>query len=89
MAGAALIGATGGLAAPVVAGAIRGLIGTEGLGGLASFLGVFCMNGALVGTFFEACGARMTGEMMNNYAPEVEDFKCFNVQEEVGGTQYE
>lgn len=52
MAGAALIGVTGGLAAPVVAGAIGGLRGTVGLGGLASFLGVFCMNGALVGTFF-------------------------------------
>lgn len=60
VAGAALIGVTGGLAAPIVAGAVGGLMGSVGLGGLASFLGVFWMNGALVGTLFGAFGARMT-----------------------------
>jgi len=59
-AGAALIGITGGLAAPVVAGAIGGLMGTVGLGGVASFLGIFFMNPALVGALFGALGARMT-----------------------------
>lgn len=66
-------------------------MGSVGLGGLASFLGVFCMNGALVGTFFGAYGARMTGEMMDKYAREVEDFKFLDVKEEWGefGTKEE
>jgi hypothetical protein len=33
----------------VVAGAIGGIMGSVGLGGVASFLGMFWMNGALVG----------------------------------------
>ncbi|KAH6657351.1 hypothetical protein BKA67DRAFT_590901 [Truncatella angustata] len=76
VAGAAIIGVTGGLAAPLVAGAVGGLMGSVGLGGLASFLGVFWMNGALVGTIFGAYGAKMTGEIIDKYAREVEDF-CF------------
>ncbi|KAH7321279.1 hypothetical protein B0I35DRAFT_477781 [Stachybotrys elegans] len=75
VAGAAIIGVTGGLAAPLVAGAIGGVMGGIGLGGVASFLGIFWMNGALVGTLFGAYGAKMTGEMMDKYAREVEDFK--------------
>ncbi|KAK1782702.1 LOW QUALITY PROTEIN: hypothetical protein QBC45DRAFT_448105 [Copromyces sp. CBS 386.78] len=74
IAGAAIIGVTGGLAAPAVAGVIGGLMGSVGLGGVASFLGVFWMNGALVGTLFGALGAQMTGEMVDQYAREVEDF---------------
>ncbi|KAK7754950.1 hypothetical protein SLS62_003034 [Diatrype stigma] len=84
VAGAALIGVTGGLAAPVVAGAIGGLMGSVGLGGLASFLGIFWMNGALVGTLFGAFGAKMTGEMIDNYAKEVEDFKFLPLADEWG-----
>ena len=60
VAGAAVIGITGGLAAPVVAGAIGTLMGGLGMGTLASFLGVFWMNGALVGALFGAFGAKMT-----------------------------
>lgn len=60
VAGAALIGVTGGLATPIVAGAVGGLMGSVGLGGLASFLGIFWMNGALVATLFGAFGVRMT-----------------------------
>jgi hypothetical protein len=60
VAGAAVIGITGGLAAPVVAGALGGLMGSVGLGGVAHFLGIFWMNGALVGTLFGAFGAKMT-----------------------------
>jgi hypothetical protein len=74
VAGAALIGITGGIAAPVVAGAIGGIMGGVGLGGLASFLGIFAMNGALVGTLFGAYGAKMTGSMVDNYAREVSNF---------------
>ncbi|OTA64282.1 DUF726-domain-containing protein [Hypoxylon sp. EC38] len=84
VAGAAIIGVTGGLAAPAVAGVIGGLMGSVGLGGLASFLGIFWMNGALVGTIFGAFGAKMTGEMVDRYAKEVEDFKFLPLREEWG-----
>lgn len=60
VAGAAVIGVTGGLAAPLVAGALGGVLGGVGLGGVASFLGIFWMNGALVGALFGAYGAKMT-----------------------------
>ncbi|KHN96803.1 transmembrane and coiled-coil domains 4 [Metarhizium album ARSEF 1941] len=75
VAGAAVIGVTGGLAAPLVAGTIGSIMGGVGLGGVASFLGIFWMNGALVGALFGAYGAKMTGELMDRYAKEVEDFK--------------
>ncbi|KAI1448564.1 DUF726-domain-containing protein [Annulohypoxylon stygium] len=84
VAGAAIIGVTGGLAAPAVAGVIGGLMGSVGLGGLASFLGIFWMNGALVGTLFGAFGAKMTGDMVDQYAKEVEDFKFLPLKEEWG-----
>lgn len=60
IAGAAVIGVTGGLAAPLVAGALGGILGGVGLGGVASFLGIFWMNGALIGALFGAYGAKMT-----------------------------
>ncbi|KAI0169167.1 DUF726-domain-containing protein [Hypoxylon sp. FL1284] len=84
VAGAAIIGVTGGLAAPAVAGVIGGLMGSVGLGGLASFLGIFWMNGALVGTLFGAFGAKMTGKAVDQYAKEVEDFKFLPLREEWG-----
>ncbi|KAJ0303471.1 hypothetical protein COL516b_006475 [Colletotrichum fioriniae] len=84
VAGAAVIGITGGLAAPVIAGAIGGIMGSVGLGGVASFLGIFWMNGALVGTLFGAFGAKMTGEMMDTYAKEVEDFRFLPLKDEWG-----
>lgn len=60
VAGATIIGVTGGLAAPLVAGALGSILGGVGLGGVASFLGIFWMNGALVGALFGAYGAKMT-----------------------------
>jgi MFS family permease len=84
VAGAALIGVTGGIAAPVVAGAIGGLMGGIGLGGVASVLGIFAMNGAFVGTLFGAFGGKMTGEMVDAYAKEVEDFNFIPVASEWG-----
>ncbi|KAK3341285.1 hypothetical protein B0T25DRAFT_464983 [Lasiosphaeria hispida] len=84
VAGAAIIGVTGGLAAPMVAGAIGGIMGSVGLGGVASFLGLFWMNGALVGTLFGAFGGTMTGEMVDQYAREVEDFRFIPLEEERG-----
>ncbi|KAI1496803.1 DUF726-domain-containing protein [Biscogniauxia marginata] len=84
VAGAAIIGVTGGLAAPAVAGVIGGLMGSVGLGGLASFLGIFWMNGALVGTIFGAFGAKMTGGLVDQYAKEVDDFKFLPLRKEWG-----
>lgn len=84
VAGAAIIGVTGGLAAPVVAATVGGLMSSVGLGGLAGFLGIFWMNGALVGTLFGAFGAKMTGEMVDKYAKEVEDFKFLPLSAEWG-----
>lgn len=84
IAGAAVIGITGGLAAPVVASAIGGIMGGVGLGGVASFLGVFFMNGALVGTLFGAFGGKMTGEMVDQYAKDVSDFKFLPLASEWG-----
>ncbi|KAG5920670.1 hypothetical protein E4U61_007606 [Claviceps capensis] len=84
VAGATVIGVTGGLAAPLVAGAFGAIMGGVGLGGVASFLGVFWMNGALVGALFGAYGAKMTGELMDKYAKEVEDFKFIPLEAESG-----
>ncbi|KAL5618434.1 hypothetical protein FOVSG1_000656 [Fusarium oxysporum f. sp. vasinfectum] len=84
VAGAAVIGVTGGLAAPLVAGAVGGILGGVGLGGVASFLGIFWMNGALVGALFGAYGGKMTGEMMDKYAKEVEDFRFIPLRGEWG-----
>ncbi|KAI0111276.1 hypothetical protein GGR51DRAFT_509562 [Nemania sp. FL0031] len=84
VAGAAIVGVTGGLAAPVVAAAVGGLMTSVGLGGLAGFLGIFWMNGALVGTLFGAFGAKMTGEMVDRYAKEVEDFRFLPLSAEWG-----
>ncbi|KAG6082961.1 hypothetical protein E4U15_002214 [Claviceps sp. LM218 group G6] len=84
VAGATVIGVTGGLAAPLVAGAFGAIMGGVGLGGVASFLGVFWMNGALVGALFGAYGAKMTGELMDKYAKEVEDFKFIPLEPESG-----
>lgn len=84
VAGAAIIGVTGGLAAPVVAAAVGGVMSSVGLGGLAGFLGIFWMNGALVGTLFGAFGAKMTGAMVDQYAKEVEDFKFLPLGAEWG-----
>ncbi|KAM0278849.1 hypothetical protein ACHAQH_004925 [Verticillium albo-atrum] len=84
VAGAAVIGVTGGLAAPAVAGVLGGIMGSVGLGGVASFLGIFWANGALVGALFGAYGAKMTGEMMDQYAKEVEDFRFLPLKEEYG-----
>jgi Protein of unknown function (DUF726) len=61
IAGAAVVGLTGGIALPVVAATVGGLMGGVGLGSVASFLGIFAMNGALVGTLLGGYGAKMTG----------------------------
>ena len=76
VAGAAVIGVTGGLAAPLVAGAIGTVMGGLGLGttAAAGLLGALAESGVIVGSLFGAYGGRMTGKMMDQYAKEVEDF---------------
>lgn len=76
VAGAAVIGLTGGLAAPLVAAGIGGLLGCVGLGATvaAGYLGAVAGSGAIVGALFGAYGGKMTGEMVERYASEVEDF---------------
>ena len=76
VAGAALIGVTGGLAAPLLAAGVGSVMGGLGLGATAAagYLGALAGSGVLVGGLFGAYGGRMTSKMMDQYAREVEDF---------------
>ena len=76
VAGAALIGVTGGLAAPLVAAGIGTVMGGLGLEATAAavYLGTLASSSVVVGGLFGAYGGRMTGKMMDDYAKEVEDF---------------
>ena len=81
VAGAAIIGVTGGLAAPMVAAGVASVMGGLGLGATAAagYLGSVAGSTVLVGGLFGAYGGRMTGQMMDNYAREVEDFEFLPV----------
>lgn len=83
VAGAAVIGVTGGLAAPLVAAGIGGVMGGVGLGGTvaAGYLGVVASSSAVVGALFGAYGGKMTGEMMERYAAAVKDFAFIPVKD--------
>ena len=76
VAGAAVIGITGGLAAPLVAAGVGSVMGGLCLGATAAagYLGSVAGSTVLVGGLFGAYGGRMTGQMMDRYAREVEDF---------------
>jgi hypothetical protein len=76
VAGAALIGVTGGLAAPLLAAGVGSVMGGLGLGATAAagYLGTLAGSSILVGGLFGAYGGRMTSQMMDQYAREVEDF---------------
>ena len=74
VAGAALIGVTGGLAAPLIAASLGGIFGALGLGAAAGLLGGLAGNVVLIGGLFGAYGGRMTGRMVDRYARDVEDF---------------
>lgn len=76
VAGAAIIGVTGGLAAPLVAAGVGSVMGGLGLGATAAagYLGSVAGSTMVVGSLFGAYGGRMTGQMMDNYAREIEDF---------------
>lgn len=76
VAGAALIGVTGGLAAPLLAAGVGSMMGGLGLGATAAagYLGSVAGSTVIVGGLFGAYGGKMTGKMMDQYAREVEDF---------------
>ncbi|EAW14134.1 DUF726 domain protein [Aspergillus clavatus NRRL 1] len=76
VAGAALIGITGGLAAPLVAAGLGTVMGGLGLGATAAagYLGALAGSSVIVGGLFGAYGGRMTGRMVDKYAREVDDF---------------
>ncbi|KAF2433981.1 DUF726-domain-containing protein [Tothia fuscella] len=76
VAGAALIGVTGGLAAPLLAAGLGSMMGGLGLAGTAAagYLGTVAGSTVVVGSLFGAYGGRMTGKMMDEYAKEVQDF---------------
>ena len=76
VAGAALIGVTGGLAAPFLAAGIGTVMGGLGLSIplIGGYLGAMAGSSLLIGGLFGSYGGRMTGRMMEKYAKEVEDF---------------
>lgn len=76
VAGAVLIGVTGGLAAPLLAAGVGSVMGGLGLGATAAagYLGALAGSAPLVGVLFGAYGGKMTGKMVDQYAKEVEDF---------------
>ncbi|KAL5335271.1 hypothetical protein BJX70DRAFT_390750 [Aspergillus crustosus] len=76
VAGAVLIGVTGGLAAPFIAAGLGTVMGGLGLGATAAagYLGALAGSGVIVGGLFGAYGGRMTGRMVDKYAREVDDF---------------
>lgn len=82
VAGAALIGVTGGLAAPFLAAGIGTVMGGIGLGATATatYLGALAGSAPLVGALFGAYGGRMAGQIVDNYAKEVSDFAFIPVR---------
>ncbi|KAI8628742.1 DUF726-domain-containing protein [Xylariaceae sp. FL1651] len=76
VAGAALIGITGGLAAPFLAAGVGTVLGGIGLGATATagYLGALAGSSVLVGGLFGAYGARMSSQAMEKYTRDVEDF---------------
>ncbi|KAJ8116471.1 hypothetical protein ONZ43_g4435 [Nemania bipapillata] len=83
IAGAALIGITGGLAAPILAAGIGTVLGGIGLGATATagLLGSLAGSSVLVGGLFGAYGARMSTQAMEKYTRDVEDFAFLPISE--------
>ncbi|KAL8897113.1 MAG: hypothetical protein Q9207_007374 [Kuettlingeria erythrocarpa] len=86
VAGAALIGVTGGLAAPFLAAGIGTVMGGLGLSIplIGGYLGALAGSSILIGGLFGSYGGRMTGKMMEKYAKEVEDFSFIPLKGEPG-----
>ncbi|CAJ2509769.1 Uu.00g056690.m01.CDS01 [Anthostomella pinea] len=84
VAGAALIGITGGLAAPFLAAGVGTVLGGIGLGATATagYLGALAGSGVLVGSLFGAYGAKMTSNAMERYTRDVQDFAFVPVRKQ-------
>lgn len=80
--GATLLAVTGGLAAPLLAAGVGSVMGGLGLGATATagYLGTMAGSSVIVGGLFGAYGARMSSQMMDAYAREVEDFAFIPVR---------
>ncbi|KKY28763.1 hypothetical protein UCDDS831_g00149 [Diplodia seriata] len=83
VAGAAVVGITGGLAAPLLAAGLGSVMGGLGLGATAAagYLGAVASSSVIVGGLFGAYGGRMTGRMMDQYAKEISDFGFVPIQD--------
>lgn len=81
VAGAAIIGISGGLAAPVILGLAGSILGGVGLGGVVTFLGATIVNPVTIGAIFGYAGGRMGKRTMETYTKEVEDFKFLAIDE--------
>jgi hypothetical protein len=90
IAGAAIIGVTGGLAAPILAAGVGTVMGGLGLGAtaLSGLLGSLAGSSVLIGGLFGAYGGRMTGRVMERYAKEVEDFKFLPLESDNSDSQH-
>ena len=84
VAGAAIVGLSGGYAAPMIAASVGAMMSEMGLGASAAagYLGSVASNAYVVGSLFGAYGGRMTGEMMRNLSADVEDFAFLPVHGE-------
>lgn len=84
VAGAAVVGLSGGMAAPMMAAGVGSVMTGLGLGATAAagYLGTVAGSTYLVGSLFGAYGGRMTGEMMQNISAEVQDFAFLPVHGE-------
>lgn len=83
VADAALIGVTGGLAAPFLAAGIGTVMGGLGLSipSVGGYLGAMAGSNILIGGLFGSYGRKMTGRLMKKYAKEVEDFNFVPLKE--------
>lgn len=81
VAGATVIGITGGLATPLVAGAVGTIMGGLGLGAttISGLLGAIAQSSIIIGGLFGAYGAKMTSKAIDSYAKEVNDFKFISL----------
>ena len=84
VAGAAIVGLSGGYAAPMIAASFGAMMSELGLGASAAagYLGAVAGNTYLVGSLFGAYGGRMTGEVMRNLSADVQDFAFLPVHGE-------
>ena len=84
VAGAAIVGISGGYAAPLIAASVGGIMSELGLGASAAagYLGSVAGNTYVVGSLFGAYGGRMTSEMMRNISADVQDFAFLPVHGE-------